>query len=168
MRIKLGAHGSEGLNVITSKFLESMSFLLMPLPIVAFLSVWLTTLSQGENWRDGFLKAAVLWGSSILLITELLSIFFAIRPATLALMWILIIMVSLSILRWQRGVGLVFAMRTFALPTGDRWWVLPLIPVAAIVIATAGGAISQNFWPSAQYSARGWREPIDRIVGSQR
>ncbi|MCS6290218.1 MAG: hypothetical protein H8K10_14785 [Nitrospira sp.] len=144
--------------MITSKFLEPMSFLLMTLPIVAFLCAWwLTTFSQGEDWRVGFLKAAVLWGSSTPLIMDLLSLFSAIRPATLASVWSLSIIVSLAVVRRHildgRENPIRITRRLFALPAGDRWWALPLIPVAVIVIATGVIALiaPPNNWDSMTY-----------------
>lgn len=84
----------------THKLVESVSFLLMSLPIIAFACLWyVTTFSEKEDWRVGFLQAAILWGSATLLITELLSVFAAIRPATLALTWTLVITYSLHIIR---------------------------------------------------------------------
>lgn len=135
-----------------------MSFLLMALPIVAFLCAWwLTTFPQGEDWRVGFLKAAVLWSSATLLITELLSVFAAIRPATLALAWTLVITYSLHIIRRHILEGgespMLVTRRLFALPAGDGWWIVPLVPAAAIAIATAVIAwiAPPNNWDSMTY-----------------
>ena len=107
---------------------ESVSFLLMALPIIAFVCLWyLTTFSERQDWRVGFLKAALLWGSATLLITEVLSVFTAIRPTTLALAWILVIASALYVIRRhivQEGTSpLVVARRLFALPAGERWWI---------------------------------------------
>ena len=77
--------------------------------------------------RVGFLKAALLWGSATLLITEALSVFTTIRPTTLALAWILVIASALYVIRRhivQEGINpLVVARRLFALPAGERWWI---------------------------------------------
>ena len=139
-------------------FLESLSSLLMSLPILAFACLWgVTTLYDRDDWRIGFLKACVLWGSLTLLITELLSVFVAIRPGTLALAWVLISVSSLYVIRrhifGEGNSHLAGARNLFALPTGDRWWVLPLIPVAAIAIAIAVIALiaPPNNWDSMTY-----------------
>ncbi|MBP8116507.1 MAG: glycosyltransferase family 39 protein [Nitrospira sp.] len=144
--------------MIFHKLIESASFLLMSLPIIAFVCLWcVTTFLDKEDWRLGLLKAAVLWGSFTLLTTELLSIFLAIRPATLALAWILVIVSSLYVMRHHiaglREDPLLVAVRPFALPAGDRWWTLPLIPVAVIVIATGVIALvaPPNNWDSMTY-----------------
>ncbi|MEK6804855.1 MAG: hypothetical protein AABZ34_19675 [Nitrospirota bacterium] len=102
----------------------------MSLPIIAFVCLWgVTTFSVKEDWRLGLLKAAVLWGSLTLLITELLSVFVAIRPATLALAWILVIGSSLYVIRRylvEEGKSRLAGARSlFALPPGDRWWIIP-------------------------------------------
>lgn len=144
--------------MILNRFLESVSFLLMSLPIIAFACLWyVTTFSEREDWRVGFLKAAVLWGSLTLLITELLSVFVAICPATLALAWILVIASSLYVIRRhfvEEGESpIVVTGRLFALPAGDRWWIVPLVPAAAIVVATAVVALiaPPNNWDSMTY-----------------
>jgi Dolichyl-phosphate-mannose-protein mannosyltransferase len=141
-----------------SKLIESASFLLMSLPIIAFACLWcLTTFSEREDWRVGFLKAAVLWGSTTLLITELLSVFAAIRPTTLALAWILVIASSLYVIRRhivEEGVSpLVVARKLLTLPAGDRWWIVPLVPAAAIALTTAVIALvaPPNNWDSMTY-----------------
>ena len=80
--------------------IESVSFLLMALPVIAFACLWyLTAFSNRQDWRVGFLKAALLWGSATLLITEVLSVFAAIRPTTLALAWIVVIVSLLYVIR---------------------------------------------------------------------
>ena len=101
----------------------------------------LTAFSDKEDWRVAFLKAAVLWGSITLLITELLSVFSAIRPAPLALAWILVIATSLYFIRRhivEEGISpRLVARELLRLPAGDRWWLVPLVPAAAIAITTA-------------------------------
>ncbi len=63
------------------RFLASIYPLLMVLPIIAFLCLWyLRALSEKEDWRVGFLKAALLWGAITLLTTELLSVLAASTP----------------------------------------------------------------------------------------
>ena len=141
-----------------TKLMESASFLLMSLPIIAFVCLWcLTTFSERQDWRVGFLKAAVLWSSITLLITELLSVFAAIRPTILALAWILVIASSLYVIRRhivEEGVSpLVVARKLLTLPAGDRWWIVPLVPAAAIVLTTAVIALvaPPNNWDSMTY-----------------
>ncbi|QOJ35634.1 MAG: hypothetical protein HRU82_12090 [Nitrospira sp.] len=142
----------------THKLVESVSFLLMSLPIIAFACLWyVTTFSEKEDWRVGFLQAAILWGSATLLITELLSVFAAIRPATLALTWTLVITYSLHIIRRHILEGgespVLVTRRLFALPAGNGWWIVPLVPAAAIAIATAVIALiaPPNNWDSMTY-----------------
>ncbi|MCC6964931.1 MAG: hypothetical protein IT391_01435 [Nitrospira sp.] len=54
---------------------------LMLLPVLAFLCLWcLRVLSEREDWRVGFLKAALWWATATLLVTELLSAFSASVP----------------------------------------------------------------------------------------
>ena len=141
-----------------TKLIESASFLLMSLPIIAFVCLWcLTTFSERQDWRVGFLKAAVLWSSITLLITELLSVFAAIRPTILALAWILVIASSLYVIRRhivEEGVSpLVVARKLLTLPAGDRWWIVPLVPAAAIALTTAVIALvaPPNNWDSMTY-----------------
>ncbi len=46
------------------QFLEPIYSFLMVLPIIAFLSLWcLTVFSMRDDWRVGFLKAALLWSA---------------------------------------------------------------------------------------------------------
>lgn len=130
----------------------------MSLPIIAFVCLWcVTTFSVREDWRLGLLKAAVLWGSLTLLITELLSVFVAIRPSTLALAWILVIVSSLYVIRRhlvEEGKSRLAGARSlFALPPGDRWWIIPIIPVAVIATTTAVIALiaPPNNWDSMTY-----------------
>ena len=137
--------------------IESVSFILMALPIIAFAGLWyLTTLSDRQDWRVGFLKAALLWGSATLLITEVLSVFAAVRPTTLSLAWIVVIVSALYVIRRrivEEAVPLAVAKTLFMLPAGSRWWIVPLVPAAAIALTTVVIALvaPPNNWDSMTY-----------------
>lgn len=140
------------------QFLKLIYPCLMLLPIIAFLCLWcLRALFEKEDWRVGFLKAALLWGTVTLLMTELLSVLAAIRPSTLALAWILVIASSLYLIRRhivEDGVSLmVVAKRTFAFPAEGGWWAVPLIPavIIALTTATIGLIAPPNNWDSMTY-----------------
>ena len=140
------------------RFLASIYPLLMVLPIIAFLCLWyLRALSEKEDWRVGFLKAALLWGAIMLLTTELLSVLAAIHPSTLALTWMLVIASSLYLIRRQlveyEESPMVVARRIFAFPAEDGWWAVPLIPAVIIALTTATIALiaPPNNWDSMTY-----------------
>ena len=140
------------------QFLESIHPFLMVLPIAAFVCLWcLTTFSQKEDWRVGFLKAALAWGAITLLMTELLSIFAAIHPTTLAVGWIIVITASVCLIRRhtveEREGLMMVAKRIFTFPPEDRWWIAPLIPVGMIALTTLAIALiaPPNNWDSMTY-----------------
>ena len=60
-------------------------------PVLAFLVIWLTTLTFVKGVRYSFLAAAVVWGLALVGITELLSVFSLITFGGLLTAWILVI-----------------------------------------------------------------------------
>ena len=72
---------------------DALAFILPSLPFIAFAGLMALFLRQppGEpenrDWRDAFLRAAVIWTALAFVFTELLSLFSALNAPSLALCW---------------------------------------------------------------------------------
>jgi hypothetical protein len=62
---------------------------MMLIPIVVFSVWWLFLMAVRKvDWRSAFLKASLIWGFAVVVITEVLSIIKLIRPAPLVICWL--------------------------------------------------------------------------------
>ena len=68
-----------------------MMLLLALLPLSAFFVLFFVMIHRypGQDWRQMYLRAAVLWGAYMVLETELLSFVRGITPLGLALAWVI-------------------------------------------------------------------------------
>jgi len=82
--------------------------MLILLPILAFIALFLHLLSRGEgggqsgSWQRIFLLSAAVWGGTLTVVTEGLSLFSAINQLWLAVTW-LIILAGICWLGWRTG-----------------------------------------------------------------
>src|SRR3990172_9979682 len=82
--------------------------MLILLPILAFIALFLHLLSRGEgggqsgSWQRIFLLSAAVWGGTLTVVTEGLSLFSAINQLWLAGTW-LIILAGICWLGWGAG-----------------------------------------------------------------
>src|SRR5271169_4491406 len=73
--------------------------MLLCLPVVAFIIFYLTLRRNGSDWRKGILAAAVLWGTSVAAINEVLSVPRLITRQNVAILWLTICIVGLLYLK---------------------------------------------------------------------
>ena len=78
-------------------------FLLSILPFLAFFIIFFVLLRRfrGQDWRQTYLRAAVLWGAYMVLETELLSFVRGVTPLGLALAWAVPVLAGGAWLIWQ-------------------------------------------------------------------
>lgn len=124
------------------------------LPIAAFLTafVLLYNLDPQQDWRRAFLRTAVLWGSYLILATEMLSLFRAVTPSGLSIAWMLPLLLCAVWLAGSRLTGKRILLP--GLPRPSHWldWVLSagLVTVLGITALTAWLAPPQT-WDALNY-----------------
>lgn len=124
------------------------------LPILTFILTFLLigNLEPNWSWRRSFLRSSLLWYLYLIIITELLSLFFVLRQNTLFISWcvpLIAILISLLILYKRKGRIILPKLR---LPENWFEWVL-LIGGGSILIITAVIAwfSPPHFWESLRY-----------------
>ena len=131
----------------------------MILPLGGLLCAWLwIRIIDDVDWRVAFLKAMVLWAASVLLITEVLSLFQDIEPITLTITWVVIILLVVVSLSRHRGgptslKEILFSRHAFipSSPISPTW--IPIVPILSISIITLviGIVSPPNNWDSMTY-----------------
>jgi hypothetical protein len=139
--------------------------MLASIPIIAFLGLFLALLRYfPADWRLAFLRAAIAWGVTMVLITELLSLFHLVTVAGLAIAWLVPCLVIGGWLTWGRGsLGnrspesggrqMIIRQRLVRLmpPTwSDRLLLLGLIVILCITAIVAWFSPPQT-WDSLNY-----------------
>jgi len=79
---------------------------LLALPVAFVAASWATLLGAAArkgrgDWRDAFLRAAVIWGALVALSTEVLSLFHGVTQAGVALFWGLVVGALLAVGLWK-------------------------------------------------------------------
>jgi Dolichyl-phosphate-mannose-protein mannosyltransferase len=96
------------------------------LPLFAFISIYIIyyNLKPGLSWRQSFVRTSILWGTYLVLVTELLSIFHAITQPALVVAWSLPILAGIYIIVRKRKMGerLLFPRPVFSRKVLD--WLL--------------------------------------------
>jgi 4-amino-4-deoxy-L-arabinose transferase-like glycosyltransferase len=110
-----------------------MAFILL-LP-ATFAALWWATAAE-DGWRDRFLRAAVAFGLTIVLITELLSAFGALRRAPMIAAWSVALLAAMARGWRARRAAPWKGMQ----PPADAVLWLTLAGCAAIIVATGIGA----------------------------
>lgn len=129
------------------------SQLLASLPILAFLLAWLILMNLPWEWawRASLLRAAVLWGAYLALITELLSLFSAINRLGLVIAW------GLPVLAMSGWLTSRVFRREFRLPPtnwdprGFDWAVLGYIGFVIAVTGLVAWLTPPQTWDALTY-----------------
>jgi len=108
------------------------------LPIAAFLSIFCILYNHrpGISWRRVFIWTAIVWGTYLVLVTELLSLCHAINHLTLVIVWIIPILTGVVLVIQLRrdGIGFYLPHPAFSKKTGDRL----LLALLLFVLGTTG------------------------------
>src|SRR5512137_2967001 len=112
--------------------------MLVILPIAAFLTIFifLRSLRPVYDWRRTFLITAILWGTYLVLATELLSIFHAIFQVTLLIAWLLPILVIGIVIIKRRNAGIWLPLYHPSFSKNPLDWLL-LAGLVFVVVTTA-------------------------------
>lgn len=101
------------------------------IPILAFLGLFLALLRYfPADWRLAFLRAVIIWGVYMVLVTELLSLFHLVTVAGLALAWLLPCLATGGWLIWSRGLPNRLPPEAETQPVMFRHWLARLLPQA--------------------------------------
>jgi hypothetical protein len=128
--------------------------LLALLPLSAFIVIFLVLIRRfhRQDWRQLYLRAAVLWGAYMVLETELLSFVRGVTPLGLALAWAVPVLAGGSWLIWQVRYNRKITFPHLQLPLHWAEGVL-LLGVAAILGITAllAWVAPPQTWDSLNY-----------------
>ena len=115
--------------------------MLAVLPLAAFVAVFIVLFNiwPQEDWRRSFQRASILWGTYLVLETEILSLFRWITPAGLAVAWSLpiIITVIYFLLRIRGGYRFKWPSLRFPSSWGERLLLLISLVVLGITALVA-------------------------------
>jgi 4-amino-4-deoxy-L-arabinose transferase-like glycosyltransferase len=128
--------------------------MLLCLPVVAFIIFYLTLRRNGSDWRKGILAAAVLWGTSVAAINEVLSVPRLITRQNVAILWLTICIVGFLYLK-------VISKRVSSAPVefkalGEKLdrvttGLLATTGVMALVVAITAVISAPNVWDAMEY-----------------
>lgn len=139
--------------------------MLLILPLLAFYLFYRLFSKKGFEWRVAFLIAAVLWGTSLLVITELLSIPRWIYPDAIAIGWAV---VSAAILVYGRISGQAGHARVADAPVPAPAVRAPLHRsskwlLGGIAVLVLGVTLTALLMPPASWDAMEYHLPRTRI-----
>jgi hypothetical protein len=124
------------------------------LPIAAFLSIFIILYNQrpGLSWRFVFIRTSIIWGTYLVLGTELLSLFHAINQLTLVIVWLIPILAGLVIIvrLHKSGEVLILPHLSFSRNVGDILLLAGLLFILCTTALIAWLAPPQT-WDSLNY-----------------
>lgn len=124
------------------------------IPLVAFLSIFILLINfqPQEDWRRSFQRASILWGTYLVLETEILSLFRWITPAGLAVAWSLpVVGVGIYLLLHIRsGYRIILPTFNLAFSWGERLLLLGILFIC-VVAALVGWLTPPQTWDVLNY-----------------
>ena len=124
------------------------------IPILTFICIFLVlgNMRSTVGWRRSFLRAAVVWGSFMILVTEVLSIFRAMIPFWVAFSWALPVLVATGWFIWRAKRGQEIRLPQLRLPKGwlDRALLLGVL-IVVVVTAVVAWLTPPQTWDSLNY-----------------
>ena len=124
------------------------------IPLLAFLSIFLTLASRKPElgWRRAFTRASVLWGTTAIVLTELLSLLTAVRSETLAAGWlVLTLALTIDLIR-KRRVRRELPLPPLTWPTEPvSWAALTVVLTIVLITGVVAWFAPPNTWDSLNY-----------------
>ena len=125
--------------------------MLVVIPIIAYagMALWIGNKWPEGGWRGTSLRAAVVWGAYLVLLTEFLSLFEAIDALWLVIGWLVPIVVTGAWLLKRKRIGAMLTLPELRLPSE----ILMAGMVAAVLIVTGMVALfaPPQTWDSLTY-----------------
>lgn len=128
--------------------------MLVLIPALAYVGIFLFlgNRNQEGKWRAVSLQAAILWGSYLVVLTEVLSVLRAVTPFWLSLGWLIPFLSSLGwlITRSRKGIRIRFPSYEFPKAWSDRLLLLAILFILGITLFLALYTPPQT-WDSLNY-----------------
>jgi hypothetical protein len=137
--------------------------MLLVFPIFAFLLFFLIFRSIYFEWRESILAAAIFWGTSVTLITEVLSLPRLITPQAVAGAWFVICAAALFYLvAWSRHVGFLGSRETVGNPSAEH--LDPEVKIALILSAIIVGLVATTAILAPPSSSDAMQTYLSRVM----
>lgn len=129
--------------------------MLLALPVIAFALFYRILRERGSDWRKTVLTAAVFWGTSVVVITESLSVPQRLTRGAVAICW-LVVCIGLLLygrthrrhMKEQSGSGLPLA--TERMNSASKW-LLVATGIIILLVAVVAIVAPPNVWDSMEY-----------------
>jgi hypothetical protein len=128
--------------------------MLVIIPILAYLGVLLAlgNLNHQSDWRRASLRAALVWGAYLVVLTEVLSLVKAVTPLGLSLGWFIPILASVGwlIRRRRRGTKIILPSNVPPKALSDRILLVSVL-VTLVITAFLAWYTPPQTWDSLNY-----------------
>jgi len=129
--------------------------MLLILPVIAFVLFLQTLRDQGLDWRRGILAAAVFWGTSVVLVTETLSVPRLLTQRAVGLYWLIICIAAFF---YRRIIRLRTRQRSTSKDCAPSEhldsttaWLLVGAGVLVVLIGITATIAPPNVWDAMEY-----------------
>jgi hypothetical protein len=128
--------------------------MLVLIPALAYLGIFLLlgNLEKQPNWKRVSLRAALVWGSYLVALTEFLTVFRAVTPLWLSLGWLFLLLGSVGWLIIRKRRGIKFILPTYEPPKAwpDQILLIGVLIILGITLFLAWYTPPQT-WDSLNY-----------------